>query len=58
MEGLTTSAYGYKQTFRRSVNYVRFAPESGHCYAHSADGWREVLEPVVERYGDAGQYVP
>ena len=31
------SAYGYKRTFWRLVNYVRFTPESGH----SEDGRKE-----------------
>ena len=28
--GPSTSAFGYKQTFHRTVIYVRFTPESGH----------------------------
>ena len=28
--GIKMSAYGYYQTFSHTLNYVRFAPESGH----------------------------
>jgi hypothetical protein len=35
-EEVRMSAFGYKQTFRRSCRNVCFAPESGHCQQRSA----------------------
>ena len=39
------SAYGYKQTFGRVVNYVRVTPESGHF---SALTFMSALEPKAD----------